>query len=38
MKLDFIALDKLVVASTNMRAKGRDPMSPTSSRASRSAA
>ena len=25
MKLDFIALDKLVVASTNMRAKGRDP-------------
>ncbi|MGX5711719.1 ParB/RepB/Spo0J family partition protein [Sphingopyxis terrae subsp. ummariensis] len=25
MKLDFIALDKLVVAKTNMRAKGRDP-------------
>ena len=25
MKLDFIALDKLTVAKTNMRAKGRDP-------------
>lgn len=25
MKLDFIDLDKLVVAKTNMRAKGRDP-------------
>lgn len=25
MKLDFIELDKLSVAKTNMRAKGRDP-------------
>lgn len=25
MKLDFIDLDKLLIAKTNMRAKGRDP-------------